>query len=102
VSGIFAIAMFPDVDCEILEDEESPAAPIPRQYPSALVAPRGEHAMVPMGPPEVAEVSALGAFSAEQAAPYLIGAAGVIASAAILWWGSRPVRQNRRRSRSRR
>lgn len=99
--GIFAIATLPDVDCEIVDEDDSPM-PMTRQYLPAVVAPRAEAEFVPYGSPAVAEVATLGTISAEQAMPYVVGAIGVIASGAILWWGTRPVRKNSRRSRRRR
>lgn len=102
MSDIFAVVAIPVVDCEIVDEDEAPVAPKAKQYLPPVAEPRAESAPVSVGRSMIQQAPPLGAFSAEDAVPYVIGAVGVAAAGAILWWGSRPVRQNARRVRSRR
>lgn len=101
MSGIFSINLFASPDCIIVEDEPAEARPVKTSEISftKTVDPdiRRESPV-----PEIAP-AAVGAFDFESAAPYAVAGVGVLASAGILWWALRPrMRQNRRRSRSRR
>jgi len=101
MSGIFSIDLFAAPDCLIVEDDPAEARSGEASeisFTKTVDPDTRRESPVPAIAP-----AAVGAFDFESAAPYAVAGIGVLASAGILWWALKPrMRQNRRRSRSRR